>query len=177
MERMNGRKTNNLRSCRRPYLQQGNRDLHGRSLRDGRRRLYRACAWGSGPRQRHGTDRQRDRPVPRTTLSFIQRKRQPDSENDDGGDESARDRTDGKGSCLKPFPIELNQCRYREEIGRSMPLSNLLYQPSQILTRHARARRGHPRLVERVKSKTWMAGTSPAMTKWVGHAQSQLVLL
>src|SRR5438477_10784391 len=38
------------------------------------------------------------------------------------------------------------------------------YQPSQCLTRHARAWRGHPRLRSRVESKTWMAGTSPAMT-------------
>ncbi len=39
-----------------------------------------------------------------------------------------------------------------------------LYQPAQILNRHARARRGHPRLNMRAGSKTWMAGTSPAMT-------------
>ena len=26
-------------------------------------------------------------------------------------------------------------------------------------------------LKSEVKSKTWMAGTSPAMTKWKGHAQ------
>src|SRR5208282_4015801 len=97
---MNGRKTNNLRSCRRPYLQQGNRDLHGRSLRDGRRRLHRACGWGGGSRQGYDPDRQRDRPVPRTTLSFVQRKRQPDAEDNDSGDESARDRTDGKSPCL-----------------------------------------------------------------------------
>jgi hypothetical protein len=30
--------------------------------------------------------------------------------------------------------------------------------------RHARARRGHPRLVVCVEPKTWMAGTTPAMT-------------
>src|SRR5208282_4577220 len=101
---MNGRKTNNLRSCRRPYLQQGNRDLHGRSLRDGRRRLHRACGWGGGSRQGYDPDRQRDRPVPRTTLSFVQRKRQPDAEDNDSGDESARDRTDGKSPCLSPRP-------------------------------------------------------------------------
>jgi hypothetical protein len=31
-------------------------------------------------------------------------------------------------------------------------------------TRHARARRGHPRLIIQATTKTWMAGTSPAMT-------------
>ena len=51
-----------------------------------------------------------------------------------------------------------------------------LYQPSHIQTRHARARRGHPRLKARVNSKTWMAGTSPAMTKRISHAQRRLVL-
>src|SRR5690242_21325707 len=30
--------------------------------------------------------------------------------------------------------------------------------------RHARACRGHPRLATMAESKTWMAGTSPAMT-------------
>src|SRR5262245_25735666 len=47
----------------------------------------------------------------------------------------------------------------------------LLYQPSQHLTRHARACRGHPRLKSRVEPKTWMAGTSrtsPAMTEESG---------
>jgi hypothetical protein len=32
------------------------------------------------------------------------------------------------------------------------------------LHRHARARRGHPRLALSKRPKTWMAGTSPAMT-------------
>jgi hypothetical protein len=34
----------------------------------------------------------------------------------------------------------------------------------RLLIRHARPRAGHPRLVFAVKQKTWMAGTSPAMT-------------
>jgi len=50
------------------------------------------------------------------------------------------------------------------------------YQWPQILARHAHARRGHPRLKARVKSKTWMAGTSAAMTKWMGHDLRPLVL-
>ena len=34
------------------------------------------------------------------------------------------------------------------------------------LTRHARPRAGHPRLGGATAPKTWMAGTSPAMTGW-----------
>jgi hypothetical protein len=34
------------------------------------------------------------------------------------------------------------------------------------LARHARPCAGHPRLKSNAGSKTWMAGTSPAMTKW-----------
>jgi len=52
----------------------------------------------------------------------------------------------------------------------------LLYQPSHTQTRHARARRGHPRLKARVESKTWMAGTSPAMTKRMDHDLCRSVL-
>jgi hypothetical protein len=33
-----------------------------------------------------------------------------------------------------------------------------------MLNRHARAKRGHLRLELPVKAKTWMAGSSPAMT-------------
>jgi hypothetical protein len=33
--------------------------------------------------------------------------------------------------------------------------------------RHARACRGHPRLIASARTKAWMAGTSPAMTKSV----------
>jgi hypothetical protein len=33
------------------------------------------------------------------------------------------------------------------------------------LNRYARACRGHPRLEAYANTKTWMAGTSPAMTK------------
>src|SRR5262249_61332062 len=40
------------------------------------------------------------------------------------------------------------------------------------LTRHARACRGHPRLSLIAVSKTWMAGTSPAMT-WRVHRTLQ----
>jgi hypothetical protein len=42
---------------------------------------------------------------------------------------------------------------------------------SESLTRHARACRGHPRLTNHATSKTWMAGTSPAMTMWMGRSQ------
>ena len=35
--------------------------------------------------------------------------------------------------------------------------------------RHARACRGHPRLTDRLATKTWMAGTSPAMTTQRAH--------
>jgi len=38
------------------------------------------------------------------------------------------------------------------------------------LNRHARACRGHPRLKYH-KTKTWMAGTSPAMTSLLGQPQ------
>ncbi len=41
--------------------------------------------------------------------------------------------------------------------------------------RHARACRGHPRLKSRVESKTWMAGTSPAMTQESYPSQSILL--
>jgi hypothetical protein len=34
---------------------------------------------------------------------------------------------------------------------------------------------GHPRLKGLAKSKTWMAGTSPAMTMWIGHGYLLLV--
>ena len=37
---------------------------------------------------------------------------------------------------------------------------------SAIPTRHGRACPGHPRLLWTVRRKTWMAGTSPAMTVW-----------
>src|SRR6185437_11126846 len=36
---------------------------------------------------------------------------------------------------------------------------------SKKIARHARPRAGHPRLNNRAISKTWMAGTSPAMTE------------
>jgi hypothetical protein len=35
----------------------------------------------------------------------------------------------------------------------------------RLLIRHARPRAGHPRLIWLRKKKTWMAGTSPAMTR------------
>src|SRR5580693_3025583 len=36
----------------------------------------------------------------------------------------------------------------------------------RLVPRHARPCAGHPRLSASAKSKTWMAGTSPAMTTW-----------
>jgi hypothetical protein len=36
-------------------------------------------------------------------------------------------------------------------------------------------RHGHPRLKRRASSKAWMAGTSTAMTMWMGHDQRRLV--
>jgi hypothetical protein len=39
------------------------------------------------------------------------------------------------------------------------------YQRPLTLTRHARPCAGHPRLETQMNSKTWMAGTSPAMTR------------
>src|SRR5690349_21722701 len=40
-----------------------------------------------------------------------------------------------------------------------------IVEAAQPLTCHARARPGHPRLAESSQAKTWMAGTSPAMTR------------
>src|ERR1700716_1747251 len=59
----------------------------------------------------------------------------------------------------------------------TMPLAECLYRPSQTLTRYARPCAGHPRLKSRGKAKTWMAGTSPAMTMWMGRAQRRMASL
>src|SRR5579871_943549 len=40
-----------------------------------------------------------------------------------------------------------------------------MFQRPEFLKRHARPRAGHPRLRVSVNLKTWMAGTSPAMTE------------
>jgi hypothetical protein len=42
---------------------------------------------------------------------------------------------------------------------------NVAYARCIDFRRHARACRGHPRFHSRAARKTWMAGTSPAMTK------------
>jgi hypothetical protein len=54
----------------------------------------------------------------------------------------------------------------RVRFGRWFAAENAVNQRCQILTRHARPCAGHPRLSSSdvTASKTWMAGTSPAMT-------------
>jgi hypothetical protein len=42
-------------------------------------------------------------------------------------------------------------------------MKGVIQRPS-FSTRHGRIYSGHPRLEDDVSSKTWMAGTSPAMT-------------
>src|SRR5208282_4801661 len=83
----------------------------------------------------------------------------------------------GYGDSAQPFMVlPTKSCRQKSFAAFAARSVSVLYQRSQILTRHARARRGHPRLKARVESKTWMAGTSPAMTTRTGHAQPRLVL-
>jgi hypothetical protein len=48
-------------------------------------------------------------------------------------------------------------------IAEEVKYVSLLSQPMRP-ARHARAHSGHPRLRAHFKPKTWMAGTSPAMT-------------
>jgi hypothetical protein len=51
------------------------------------------------------------------------------------------------------------------------------YQSYEMVTRHARPCAGHPRLILLDAPKTWMAGTSPAMTACVDQHQPALVSL
>jgi hypothetical protein len=50
------------------------------------------------------------------------------------------------------------------EAGASLRAYAVDTQTHHILGRHARPCAGHPRIKAKVISKTWMAGTSPAMT-------------
>src|SRR5215467_6477494 len=63
----------------------------------------------------------------------------------------------------------------RRRVGKGA--GTALYQYARLSTRHARACRGHPRLKSGARPKTWMAGTSPAMTWRVRRFQCKSVLL
>src|SRR5258708_29232754 len=71
------------------------------------------------------------------------------------------------GGTLVGFGLTLSQMRHRESLSRNAANGIGGYRE----TRHARACPGHPRLNGTSARKTWMAGTSPAMTEKANHFQ------
>jgi len=86
-------------------------------------------------------------------------------------DNAAKSAAAGRPNPVAAMPISLssvggpNALAHRQQYGSRAIQTIRSFEAKELSrNRHARARRGHPRLKGREETKTWMAGTSPPMT-------------